>query len=143
MSLLWLYLRNVLWSVCCPRRSTRLLTLPNMKYKNHSGDQGSHLGGGSTGIGENCGALGGGPLGGEVEGGTGPVQLFIWIFQQSFRPTGDLLYLLFPSLFSQMLPMLSLSDNFQHNARIEENTFRGAPLAYSGLLDGVRVPSLC
>ena len=25
------------------------------------------------GIGENCGALGGGPLGGEVDGGTGPV----------------------------------------------------------------------
>ena len=30
----------------------RSSTLPSIQYKNHSGDHASHLGGGSTGIGE-------------------------------------------------------------------------------------------
>ena len=64
-------LSSVLRSITCPRRCNLLLTLPSMKYRNHSGDQGSHRAGGSIGIGENFGARGGGPLGGDVLGGLG------------------------------------------------------------------------
>ena len=64
----------------------RLFTLPSIKYKNHSGHHGSHLGGGSTGIGENCGALGGGPLGGEVDGGRGPVLVLALPAHQPVLP---------------------------------------------------------